>query len=193
MNLAIFGGSFDPPHIAHQEIINKLDKLKWLDKVIVLPAYQSLFKQTSLFSPECRLKCLDIMTQQCHKSIISPYEIHSQKSLPTIESVLHFKEIYAPDKIFLAIGADILPTLHQWQRFAHLRKEVEFIIITRDNILIPPHYKTLKINIKCSSSFIKENLKNPSVSKKKIVESWIPFSIQNEIKKELTNKGYLWN
>ncbi len=33
MNIAIFGGSFDPPHIGHQEIINKsLEKLD-IDKI----------------------------------------------------------------------------------------------------------------------------------------------------------------
>ena len=40
--IAIFGGSFDPPHYGHYDIVKNLERV--FDKVIVVPAYVSPFK-----------------------------------------------------------------------------------------------------------------------------------------------------
>ena len=44
MNLAIFGGSFDPPHKGHVGIIEKALAALNLDLLIVLVAYQNPLK-----------------------------------------------------------------------------------------------------------------------------------------------------
>ena len=40
---AIFGGSFDPPHFGHIDIVKNLEKR--FDKVIVVPSFVSPFKR----------------------------------------------------------------------------------------------------------------------------------------------------
>ncbi len=37
--IALFGGSFDPPHIGHKAIVKSLCNLKDIDKVIVMPTF----------------------------------------------------------------------------------------------------------------------------------------------------------
>lgn len=45
MRVAIFGGSFDPPHIGHEKIIQKaLEKLD-IDVLFVVPTYLNPFKK----------------------------------------------------------------------------------------------------------------------------------------------------
>ena len=55
MRIAIFGGSFDPLHIAHVAIVhsalNKLD----IDKLIVVPTYLNPFKNSFYLDPATRL------------------------------------------------------------------------------------------------------------------------------------------
>ena len=44
MNIAVFGGSFDPIHKGHLEIITKLFDDFHMDKVIVIPTNVSYYK-----------------------------------------------------------------------------------------------------------------------------------------------------
>jgi nicotinic acid mononucleotide adenylyltransferase len=36
-NIALYGGSFDPPHKSHIQLIRNLEKLPYLDEVWLLP------------------------------------------------------------------------------------------------------------------------------------------------------------
>ena len=44
MNLYLFGGSFDPPHLGHREIINHF--IKDSDLFIICPTYHSPLKES---------------------------------------------------------------------------------------------------------------------------------------------------
>ena len=56
MKIAIFGGSFDPIHKGHLEIIKKATKIA--DKVIVIPNYLNPLKNSFSAPAELRLKWL---------------------------------------------------------------------------------------------------------------------------------------
>ncbi|HHE07967.1 MAG TPA: ribosome silencing factor RsfS, partial [Chlorobaculum parvum] len=45
MKVAIFGGSFDPPHMGHQGIVQRAVEVLDIDKLIVLPAFLNPFKR----------------------------------------------------------------------------------------------------------------------------------------------------
>ena len=55
IKVAIFGGSFDPPHRGHQEIVRRAVEKLDIDKLIILPAFLNPFKRSTLASPEQRL------------------------------------------------------------------------------------------------------------------------------------------
>lgn len=65
--IAIFGGSFDPPHLAHFEII------KWLSahfrQAIIIPAYQNPLKNQAMIPFDTRLKWCETMCQHIKKEI----------------------------------------------------------------------------------------------------------------------------
>lgn len=44
--IGIFFGSFDPPHIGHVNIVTAALNSSIVDKVIVVPAYKSVWKNT---------------------------------------------------------------------------------------------------------------------------------------------------
>lgn len=45
MNIALFGGSFDPPHKGHEAIIKEALKKLDIDKLIIMPTFINPFKQ----------------------------------------------------------------------------------------------------------------------------------------------------
>ena len=58
MNIAIFGGSFDPPHLGHQEIVNEALKSLHVDKLFIVPTHLNPFKKEFFAPSKLRLKWL---------------------------------------------------------------------------------------------------------------------------------------
>lgn len=156
MNLAIFGGSFNPPHSGHIDVIRKSLELEFIDTLIVLPNFQNPLKNAKLVCND-RIAVLHSLTAGLKnakdKLIISNYEIAKQTPSYSIESIKYFKNLYKPNEMYFIIGADILAELGQWYKIELIKKEVKFIVASRDNIKIP-------------SNFLQINIKNPSSSTK---------------------------
>ncbi len=154
--IALYGGSFDPPHIAHVAIVTALSNLDFLDKIIVMPTYLNPFKERFTTPAELRLEWLKKIFSDFKNVVISAYEVDKKRKVPTIESVNHLLKEY--DKIYVVIGADNLASLHKWERYNELKNKVNFIVATRDNIEIPKDFIQLKIDEDISSSELRENL-----------------------------------
>ena len=91
----LFGGSFDPPHLGHLEIITALCALS--DEVIVIPAYQNPFKQMPKASLLQRIKWLEAMCASLKNVCISDIEARFNRPMYAIEWV----EAFAKDKALI--------------------------------------------------------------------------------------------
>jgi nicotinate-nucleotide adenylyltransferase len=158
MNIALFGGSFDPPHFGHKKIIINAKKILDIDKFIIMPTFLNPFKNSSHFDCSTRLKMLKDLCEDIQDIEISNYEIDQNQKVPTIQTVKFLYSKYDIDKFYLIIGADNLAKLKQWYCFEQLNSKVEFVIATRDNIKISTKYRILNINCDISSTKIRETL-----------------------------------
>ena len=174
MEVILFGGSFDPIHKGHLEIIKKATKMG--DKIIVIPNYLNPLKNSFSAPAELRLKWLKKSINN-PKVEISDFEIKQNKSCYTIDTIKHFKKNY--DKISFLIGADNLLTLNRWKNIEELKKLVNFIVVTRDNIPIKS-YQTINIDIPISSTQIRQNLD----------KLYLPDNLANEIINYYTKEKY---
>ncbi len=171
MKAAIFGGSFDPPHIGHEEIIKKaLEKLD-IDVLFVVPTYLNPFKKNFFAPPNLRYKWVKKLLLPFKKAKLIDYELQKGHPVPTIETVKYLKKKYNLDKIYLIIGADNLPDLPKWKEYGKLKEMVEFVIATRDKRAIPKKLQKLKVNANISSTMLREHLK----------KEYLPASLAEEI------------
>ena len=154
MKIAIYGGSFDPFHNGHKAVIDQALQTLLIDKLLVVPAYLNPFKQSSLASPQERLRILQTINFN-PKVEIYPYEIEQNRPTPTIQTVEKIITQYGPQKLYVVIGADNLPTLSQWRDYDKLSQLVEFVVATRDNITIPQGYKILEVHEDISSTALR--------------------------------------
>ena len=159
MNIAIFGGSFDPPHIGHENIVLKVLDTVDIDKLIVVPTYLNPFKNKFHLNPLDRFDLLHNLFDN-DKIEVSRFEINQNKAVPSIETINHFKRLYTPHNIYLIIGADNLKSLHMWNNFEELSRIVKFIVISRDgyeakNDII--QFINIKMDIKISSTILRKN------------------------------------
>ena len=132
MNLALFGGSFDPPHIGHQLIVYEVLKKIDIGKLVVVPTFLNPFKIKSHFSPNDRLELIKELFSNEEKVEVSDFEVLQNRAIPSIETVAYLKQKFNPKKIYFVIGADNLKSLHLWNDFDKLNQLVTFIVISRD-------------------------------------------------------------
>ncbi len=177
--VAIFGGSFDPPHSGHQQIVrHAIDTLE-IDHLLLIPAYLNPFKSFSFASPEQRLDWCHRLFDNVAKVIVSDYEIKEEKSTRTSQAVKYFSKQYSVK--YLIVGADNLATLTQWYDFSYLNEYVTWVIVTREghplNTSILRRWKLLTLDEMMSSSQIRD--KNDL----HYVDNKIKKSVQNVLNK----------
>jgi len=128
--VAIFGGSFDPPHKGHQRIVDRVTKDLEIDTLLVVPTYLNPFKTSSLASAEQRLSWCHTLFDSLPKVYVDNFEIKEGKSTFTSDSVKHFNIAY--DVKYLIIGSDNLASLTKWHDFEWLNTTITWVIITRE-------------------------------------------------------------
>ena len=152
MKTAIFGGSFDPVHIGHIEVVK--NALNLVDKVIVIPNYLNPLKNSFSAPPELRLKWLKDVFSDFKNVEVSDFEIKKNRPVYSIETI----ECFKPD--YFIIGNDNLKTLDKWHKIDEILKKTEFIVATRGDIDedLAKKYginKLIKVNIPISSTEIR--------------------------------------
>ncbi len=174
--IAIFGGSFDPPHLGHVAIMKKALETLDIEKLVVVPAYISPFKKGHSAPADLRLKWLREITAFDPRIEVSDYEIKRGGKSYTYDTVAHFREFF--DTIYLIIGADNLESLKRWHRFKDLDRIVEWVVATRSDTPVPERFIRLQVDMPISSTALREKI-NPR---------WIPEAIRQEVVRYYTKK-----
>ena len=160
--IALFGGSFDPPHKGHERVVQEVLKIEGIDKVVVMPTYLNPFKSRSYAPSALRLKWLENIFQAYTNVEVDSFEVDLQRQVPSIESVKYL--LKKTKKIFLVIGADNLESLHKWKNYDELQSLVTFIVASRDSIKIPKSFLTLKIDEDISSTQLRTDISSLQLS-----------------------------
>lgn len=180
MRIALFGGSFDPPHIAHEKIVIKALESLDIDKLFIVPTYLNPFKQSFHLEPEKRYILLKKIFENYQKVQVLDFEILQKRKVSTYETIQYLKDNYNLSKIYLIIGSDNYKSLNTWSNYDKLKNEVEFVVAKRVGFLNEnfDNIKTLNIDIDISSTNLRENINL----------QYIPNKIKNDIK-SLLKKG----
>lgn len=181
MRIAIFGGSFDPPHIGHQTIVKKALKKLDIDLLIVVPAYLNPLKVKSFLDAKTRFDLLKRLFSKKEKVKVSSYEIDKKRAVYSIETIKYILEKYNPEELYLIIGADNYKSFHLWDSYKEIEKLVTLVVITRDGIKVTKKesIKRLKVDMKISSTTLRNTFDL----------EFIPKKIRKEIKKIWKEKG----
>ncbi|WP_456381759.1 nicotinate (nicotinamide) nucleotide adenylyltransferase [Hydrogenimonas sp.] len=167
--IAIFGGSFDPPHLGHLEIIEKALQTLDIEKLVVVPARISPFKRGHTAPPELRLAWLKKMTAFDPRIEVSDIELRKEGPSYTIDTVNHFARFF--DTIYFIIGADNLKELHRWHRFDELNRKVKWVVASRDGEPVPEGFIRLDVKVPISSTALRES----------IDPKWVPEPIRDDV------------
>ncbi len=159
MVVAVFGGSFDPFHDGHFQVIKEALKTLQIDKLFVIPTYLNPFKNSFFLNEKARFEKVKEALKDFEKVEVLDYEINQKRKVTTFESINYLKIKYDLDKIYLIIGADNLKSLKKWHNYDELKNLVEFVIAKRDDIEVPKNYKVLDIKVDISSTKLRRKMR----------------------------------
>ncbi|WOO87587.1 nicotinate (nicotinamide) nucleotide adenylyltransferase [Mollicutes bacterium LVI A0039] len=126
MNVCIFGSSFNPPHLAHMQIVEQLKEMGF-DKVLLVPTGKPNHKQIDIATAD-RIDLVHAFANECQVEI-SFHEIENNFEY-TVES-LKYLNFAQSDDVYFTIGGDSLNNLPSWDYFNQLKEMVTFVIFNR--------------------------------------------------------------
>jgi len=124
----VYGGTFNPPTIAHYEIVKQLKKSFKVEKVIIVPVGDSYTWKHGLVPFLHRYRMLNRMFQGEQDILISDLE-NKQDFDGTYWLLNQLKKTY--QDIYFCLGTDHLNTMQLWKNHEKLLREFGFIVISR--------------------------------------------------------------
>ena len=134
MRIALYGGSFNPVHNEHVNIVKAALSTLKLDKLIVVPTYITPAKDYAQIAPaENRLECCRIAFGDCPFVEISDYEIKKEGVSYTYLTCRHFKDLYPKDELYFLLGGDALASFADWKNPEKILECVTLAACAREN------------------------------------------------------------
>jgi nicotinate-nucleotide adenylyltransferase len=130
--VCLFGGTFDPIHMAHLRIAEEAQKKFGLDRVLFVPAGNPPHKEAaSLTAYEDRYRMVEIACKPYPGFVASRLEAGQRPSytVDTVKRVL--KDLNRNDRLFFLVGGDAFDELETWKGWQDLIKMTEFIVVSR--------------------------------------------------------------
>ena len=94
MKIALFGGSFDPPHAGHDAAVKAILSSLKPDLLVIMPSFLNPFKKSFSAPPQLRLRWCRALWSDAPGVEVSDYEISQNVPVPTIQSVKFLLEKY---------------------------------------------------------------------------------------------------
>lgn len=133
MKIGLFGGTFDPIHLGHVDMIRQVCERMPLDRVIFIPAYIPPHKNKIITPYNHRMAMTSLALQQDSLFEISDYESKTSKPSYTFHTLSYFRETYPRDEFFYIMGADSFNSIESWYKWDELLCLSNFIVIDRQS------------------------------------------------------------
>lgn len=134
--VALLGGSFNPPHVAHQLVALYVLETQPVDELWFVPVYEHVFgKQLAPFADRMAMCELLAAPLGARVRVTRVEEELAQQpgfaGSRTLDLVLHLRRTRPELELRLVIGTDILGESHKWYRWADVVAAAPLIVIGR--------------------------------------------------------------
>ena len=192
--IAVFGGTFNPPHNGHLQLVKQIIHNRTADRILFMPALRPPHKlDTPSVSFKDRLAMVQIMADKLNKEqgkdLFAVSNIESKRTETpsyTYETMIELKKHDLNSTFSLLIGGDTLLQFHTWYMAEKLIKNWNILTYPRGDIFSSPE-KVLKK--------LKKNWDEKIASL--LFQSILPVDVCNisstEIRCILENQGNLSN
>jgi len=131
-NVCLFGGTFDPIHLAHLQIAEEARKKYALDRILFVPASNPPHKEAAGLTPyEDRYRMVEIACKPYPGFVASRLEEGKRPSY-TVDTVKRVRKDLDPSgRLFFLVGGDAFDELETWKGWQELVRLTEFVVVSR--------------------------------------------------------------
>lgn len=184
--IAIFSGSFNPPHIGHAMMASYIAQCGVVDEVWIVPSPLNPLKDVSEIRVDVatRFEMCKIMAEPIPNALASDFEITLPLPNYTYHTLRMLKKLYPQHSFSLVIGSDNWQIFDKWKNYHEILDSVEMLIYPRPDY---PIERKLTKNVKVlqdaplaliSSTFVRKQIKE-----KKFVNYYLPVKVAEYIER----------
>ncbi|RXH58364.1 nicotinate-nucleotide adenylyltransferase [Granulicella sibirica] len=134
MRVALFGGSFDPPHRGHVAIAKAAADAFRLDRVLFAPVGRQPLKRDALIASfEDRLAMVRLACEGDSRLVASDMDAPTGDGTPnyTVDTLVRLGARFPGAELFCVVGVDAFKDMPRWREPDRLRSLAEWIVVTR--------------------------------------------------------------
>jgi nicotinate-nucleotide adenylyltransferase len=140
MDVLLFGGSFDPPHLGHVELLKEAIRHRRPSVVYIVPSFQTPLKGPASAPPRDRLAMIRTALRELPPSFrdrvrVDTLELRRKKKTYTYELVAELRRRHPKDNLFLLVGTDCLRSFKHWRRWQTILKDAKLLAGKRSGFL----------------------------------------------------------
>lgn len=150
MKIGLFGGTFNPPHKGHEQLLSAFCAQINPDKMLVVPTKRPVHKICEDLALDeerlamCRLAFADARYE------VSSMEIDRKSDSYTVYTVRALLEQYPNAEIYLLMGSDMFLSFHKWYHHREILESCTLCVMSRcqkDDIAALRSYAFSKLGI----------------------------------------------
>ena len=133
MKIAVYGGTFNPPHAGHLQAGRSVSDCLRPDKILVIPTNLAPHKQMSpdTPAPEERLELCRLAFRDIPGAEVSDLEMRRTGKSYTSDTILELREMYPEDRLVFVMGTDMILSLETWHEPETIMKHAALAVLLR--------------------------------------------------------------
>ena len=134
MKTAIYGGSFNPPHLGHVKAAATVRELLEPDRLLIIPTNIPPHKELAQGSPgpEQRMELCRLAFGDIPGAELSDMEIKREGRSYSADTVSILRQEYPEDELYLVMGSDMFLSFCQWYKFQYLLENCVLTVLSRE-------------------------------------------------------------
>ncbi len=181
---AIFGGSFDPPHLGHLSVAQACLEHLDINEVIWIPNHRNPLRHKAFATAVQRLQMCQLATEGHNGMAVSDVEVSRGSKSYTIDTVEELLMV-RPGKLWVIMGADALDGIMEWKEPEKLLRLCRLAIVAR------PGSDTSRVMSELSEE-MRDAIDMVPVKPHKASSSQVRFDILREATPELMLEPKVW-
>lgn len=145
--IAVFGGTFNPPTLAHQAIIGACLEHPAFDEVWVMPSGDRTDKDITVPATD-RIAMLEAVKAEVFENTdrlhITDIELQLPAPTETIKTVNTLRTVYTGIRFWMVYGADSYAAMPTWRGGEELQRTVPMLVLPREGYELPAESARIK-------------------------------------------------
>jgi nicotinate-nucleotide adenylyltransferase len=192
--LGVFGGSFDPPHIAHIALAKHAIVQFDLRELRIIPTGDAWHKARTLTPSPHRLAMTRLAFADVPQTWVDPREIDRQGATYTFDTLQELKAEHPEADLYLFVGADQAHAFKTWHRWQEILALATVVVADRPlggqggvasqwhNAVSPDVQRLDMPSLNVSATEIRAHVAQGTHPDPKM-HAWLPAAVQHYIEK----------